>query len=260
MARPSALRWALRANGLAVDANGQVYISDADLNWIRVLTPAGPSCTASASPASFSPPASGGDITVAIQSSCFWSIEGLPTWITYAGNGVRSGSVSVVLTIGVNPGVSRSAVISVAGVSILVTQAGQTGVTTSVSAIVNAASGLSGGVAPGEIVVIYGPGLGPAQLATASLGSDGLLRHPTGRHQRFLQQHGSAYDLHFVRAVINGCTLWDHGHHGAGDGDLSGADIGRVLRTHRTVRAGDFHGRQHRERSGSCTEPGRFSQ
>lgn len=140
-------------NSLAIDANGRVYISDGDINWIRVLTPAGPSCTASASPNSFSPPVSGGSITIAVQSSCSWAVERLPAWITYAGNTLGSGSASVALTIGANTGSARSAVISVAGVSILVRQAGQAGVTTSISAVVNAASGLSGGIAPGEIVV-----------------------------------------------------------------------------------------------------------
>ncbi len=161
-------------NSLAADANGRVYISDGDYNWIRMLTPVGTSCTASASPASFSPPASGGSITVAVQSSCSWAIGVLPTWITYSGNAVGSGSASVALTVGANNGSARSALISVAGVPIGVTQAGQPGFTTSVSAIVNAASGLSGGIAPGEIVVIYGSGLGPAQLSTAAAGAGGL--------------------------------------------------------------------------------------
>jgi uncharacterized protein (TIGR03437 family) len=161
-------------NSLAVDANGRVYISDGDFNWIRVLTPSGPSCTASASPASFSPPASGGSITVAVQSSCSWAVESLPAWITYAGNSVGNGSVSVALTVGANTGSTRSALISVAGVPIVVTQAGQQGVTKSISAVVNAASGLSGGIAAGEIATIYGSGLGPAQLATTLAGPDGF--------------------------------------------------------------------------------------
>ena len=161
-------------NSLAVDASGRVYISDRDFNWIRVLTPSGPSCTPAASPTSSSAPVSGGSITVAVQSSCSWAVENLPAWITYAGNAVSTGSASVALTVGANTGSGRSALISVAGVSILVTQAGQPGVTTSVSAIVNAASGLSGGIAPGEIVVVYGSGLGPAQLATAAAGTGGL--------------------------------------------------------------------------------------
>jgi len=44
----------------------------------------------------------------------------------------------------------------------------------SVSAVLNAASGLTGPVAPGETVVITGFRLGPAQLITSVPGSDGL--------------------------------------------------------------------------------------
>jgi len=44
----------------------------------------------------------------------------------------------------------------------------------SVSAVQNAASGLTGPVAPGEIVVITGSGLGPAQLISSVPQSDGL--------------------------------------------------------------------------------------
>ncbi len=42
------------------------------------------------------------------------------------------------------------------------------------SAVTNGGSNLGGPIAPGEIVVLYGSGLGPAQLASANVGSDGL--------------------------------------------------------------------------------------
>jgi uncharacterized protein (TIGR03437 family) len=41
-------------------------------------------------------------------------------------------------------------------------------------AVENAASGASGAVAPGEIVTLYGSGLGPVQLISATTGADGL--------------------------------------------------------------------------------------
>ena len=41
--------------------------------------------------------------------------------------------------------------------------------------VVNSASSLSGAVAPGELVVVYGSGLGPATLAGAQLDSSGHL-------------------------------------------------------------------------------------
>lgn len=47
-------------------------------------------------------------------------------------------------------------------------------VSTVASVVTNAASNLGGPIAPGEIVVLYGSGLGPAQLTSASVGSNGL--------------------------------------------------------------------------------------
>ena len=46
--------------------------------------------------------------------------------------------------------------------------------TSSINSVTNAASNLPGPIAPGEIVVLYGSGLGPAQLTSAHVGSDGL--------------------------------------------------------------------------------------
>jgi uncharacterized protein (TIGR03437 family) len=43
-----------------------------------------------------------------------------------------------------------------------------------VTSVVNAASNLPGPIAPGEIVVLIGAGIGPAQLISAQVGSDGL--------------------------------------------------------------------------------------
>ena len=43
-----------------------------------------------------------------------------------------------------------------------------------VSGVTNAASNLAGPIAPGELIVIAGSGLGPAQLVSATPGSDGL--------------------------------------------------------------------------------------
>ena len=44
----------------------------------------------------------------------------------------------------------------------------------SVASVVNSASNVPGAIAPGEIVVLYGSGLGPAQLAVAAPGATGF--------------------------------------------------------------------------------------
>jgi uncharacterized protein (TIGR03437 family) len=49
-----------------------------------------------------------------------------------------------------------------------------------IGAVTNAASNLSGSVAPGEIVVIYGSGLGPDQLTTFQINSQGLIDTTAG--------------------------------------------------------------------------------
>jgi uncharacterized protein (TIGR03437 family) len=50
----------------------------------------------------------------------------------------------------------------------------QAGSTLSIIGIANAASGVVGSISPGEIVVVYGSGMGPAQLTAASVASSGL--------------------------------------------------------------------------------------
>ena len=49
------------------------------------------------------------------------------------------------------------------------------GSTRAINSVTNGASNLSSAsISPGEIIVLYGSGLGPAQLAAATLGSDGI--------------------------------------------------------------------------------------
>jgi uncharacterized protein (TIGR03437 family) len=164
-----------RGGGLAVDSSGNVYVADSYNQRIRVLIPSGPTCSASVSPTTFSPPVSGGNLTITIQTtaSCPWAIQSLPQWITYSGNAVGAGPAIVTLAVASNTGTARSVFISVAGTSIPVSQLGAIP-SLSLTAVTNAASNLGGPIAPGEIVTLYGTGLGPVQLTSAHVGSDGL--------------------------------------------------------------------------------------
>lgn len=64
--------------------------------------------------------------------------------------------------------------------------------------VVNSASGMSGGVAPGELVVIYGSGLGPPQIAAAAINPSGKLsKNIAGTSVLF---NGVAAPLVYVRA------------------------------------------------------------
>jgi uncharacterized protein (TIGR03437 family) len=54
-----------------------------------------------------------------------------------------------------------------------------------IGAVTNAASFLTGAVAPGEIVVIFGTGLGPSNLSGMSLNASGLIDNQLGGTQVF---------------------------------------------------------------------------
>jgi uncharacterized protein (TIGR03437 family) len=146
-------------SSVAMDSTGNLYIADASNDRIRVLIPSGPSCSASATPTAFSPAASGGILSVTIQtsSSCAWAVQSLPQWITYSGGAVATGPATITLAVAANSGAARSAVISVAGVSIPVSQAGTAGASPSITpgGVVNDAS-YNAPVAPGSIAAAFG--------------------------------------------------------------------------------------------------------
>ena len=97
----------------------------------RAVNPSDSSCTYSIAPTSFQASAAGGNLTVNVQTttSCSWTILGLPSWITVSGapaNGSGSvtliGPAAVALVVSPNSGASRSATISIAGISVTITQ------------------------------------------------------------------------------------------------------------------------------------------
>jgi uncharacterized protein (TIGR03437 family) len=159
--------------GVAVDSTGNVYVADTGNGRIRVLTPSGPTCSASVTPLAFAAGASGGNLTVAVQTTSFcpWAIQSLPDWITFSGSAIGHGPAPVTLTVAANPGGPRSATVSIAGFSVAVTQQSPL---FSLAAVTDAASNLPGAISPGEIVAIHGSGIGPAQLVTAAPGSNGF--------------------------------------------------------------------------------------
>jgi uncharacterized protein (TIGR03437 family) len=156
---------------IAVDSAGKVYIADGQNGNIRVLTP--PSCTYSVSPTALQFPASGGSLTVSVQSaaSCPWAVSGVPGWITVSAASSGADSASLSLAVGPNnTGVPLSAIIVVAGVSVAVTQpAPATVPLPPIQAVVNAASYVGGAVSPGEMVTIFGTVIGPPTAAYATV-------------------------------------------------------------------------------------------
>jgi uncharacterized protein (TIGR03437 family) len=113
--------------GSAIDAAGNIYIVDSGSNRIRLLTPSAPSCTYSLTPTSLQPSASGGSFIVAIQTTatCSWTVSGLPNWITVSGASSGTGPATITLIVAPNTsGAALNATISIAGVSLTVTQTG----------------------------------------------------------------------------------------------------------------------------------------
>ena len=139
-----------RPSGMALDSVGNLYFADTDNNRIRKLSPDGIITTVagsgSAEPNQGGFSGDGGPATNAQLNS--------PTSIAVdsAGNVyvADAGNHAIRLLQPVRPAVT-------------------------VNAVTNAASNLTGPIAPGEIVVLYGSGIGPAQLAQLQLNDSGFV-------------------------------------------------------------------------------------
>jgi len=187
--------------GVAIDANGKVYIADYGNFRIRSLTP-GASCTYTVSPTTLQALAGGGSPTVNIQTaaSCPWTVTGLPNWITVSGASSGTGSGIVTLIITANTGAARTATISVAGASITVAQQAAPTSSVSLTAVQNAASYNSGQVAPGEIVLLLGSGMGPTQLTQFQVDSRGYV--PTQLAGTQILFNGIAAPIIYTRSDV----------------------------------------------------------
>jgi uncharacterized protein (DUF779 family) len=154
--------------GVAVDPAGNLYIADIYNNRIRVLTPTDSSCTYSVSPTSFQAPASGGNLTVNIQTtaSCSWVVSGMPSWITVSGAFSGTGSATVTLVVAPNSGAAQSATVLVAGASVTVTQ--QPATSPCIYAISPGGQALAAAGGNGTINITAGAGCAWTASSTAS--------------------------------------------------------------------------------------------
>ncbi len=183
-----ALNAALNAPaGVAVDGAGNVYVSDSNNNRIRELIPAGPSCSASVSVSTLSPDSTGGNFDVGVLTArgCAWAVQGLPTWVSDSGSALANGPGTATLTVTPNSGDARSAVVSIAGIPVFVTQQANPSQPPSIdqNGVVPLYSTV-GTIQPGEWVSIYGSHLAsgtsvwngdfPISLGGTSVTIDGL--------------------------------------------------------------------------------------
>ena len=139
------------------------------------ITQAGVSCNVVLTPASAELAGSGGTgvVNVTSGSGCKWTVGSLDDWIQITSWSNISGSGVVHYSVSANPSrTPRIGSLSVGGQTLALTQ-GPAEVIISSSRVVNAASLAAGPVAPGEIVTLFGSGIGPAVPATLQLTADG---------------------------------------------------------------------------------------
>jgi uncharacterized protein (TIGR03437 family) len=143
--------------GVAADSNGDVFIADTGNNRIRQITP------------------DGIIQTIAGQDGPGFSGDGGPSvsaWLNAPAGLVLDGSGDLYLADSGNNRVRR--LVPEASIAPAVTTQ------PAAAAVVNAASMSAGPVAPGEIVSIFGTGLGPDAGVTGAYGADGLLSTTLG--------------------------------------------------------------------------------
>lgn len=89
------------------------------------VTQAPGSCSYTVTPATLAVPAAGlaSSVSVATAAGCSWAASGMPSWIA-ATTATQSGSGLLPYTIGVNTGVFRSVILTIAGQPVTVTQNG----------------------------------------------------------------------------------------------------------------------------------------
>jgi uncharacterized protein (TIGR03437 family) len=113
--------------GLTLDASNNVFVADAGNQRIRELFLSSSGCTYSVSPSSFaSVTAAGGTLVASIQAPtyCHWAVQNLPSWIAFSGNASGAGPATLTFTAAADSDVARTGILYIAGVPVVVTQAG----------------------------------------------------------------------------------------------------------------------------------------
>jgi uncharacterized protein (TIGR03437 family) len=119
--------------------------------------------------------AADGRVSVTSASGCGWSATSSVSWLHVTAGSSGSGQGFVTYHVDENKsGVTRSGTLVLGARTFTVLQQPAPAAVPRVDAALNAASGAGGAVAPGEIVSIYGSGMGPAQGAPVQLTADGL--------------------------------------------------------------------------------------
>ncbi|HKA01871.1 MAG TPA: BACON domain-containing carbohydrate-binding protein [Candidatus Solibacter sp.] len=150
--------------------------------WARVLAPSsGLHCTYTVDAAGRAFDATGGTGTATVNAGegCLWQAASNTSWLSVSGGSPGSGGGTVQFNVapGGNAVLPRSGTITIAGQTITVTQSAPSPnlPTFTQQGVVNAASYQGGGVAPGELITLFGSTLGPASLQKPLVSTLGIV-------------------------------------------------------------------------------------
>lgn len=185
--------------GLAADQQGNLYIADTGNNRIRVVGPDGSIRTIAGTGAADFDGDGGPALSAAINGPTGLVLDSAGNlWVADTGN-------------------NRIRELTVAPLASPVSQA---------PSVVNAASMLPGPVAPGEIVSIFGTGLGPVTAAGGSLDSTGILANQVAQTQVLFD--GTPAPLFYVQdGQINAQTPYEIAGKATVDVEVFFQDISR---------------------------------
>jgi uncharacterized protein (TIGR03437 family) len=171
-----AVRFTVAPNPGSTARSGTIAVGGAAVT----ITQEANSCTYAVAPDRIEIDAAGGSGTFRVftGAGCQWSAATVEDWIEMRSISVVAGEVAFV----VYPNASaaaRTGQIAISGQTFTIAQAGR-GPQISSAGLVNAASFLSGAVAPGEIVTFFGQGIGPEELAGLELTPEGFVSNSLG--------------------------------------------------------------------------------
>lgn len=131
-------------------------------------------CIVTLDPRAASVPASASVGTVAVRSpNACWTAESFAPWLRITAVAQAGGAGTVSYAFDANPSAEpRTGLLRIGPENFPITQAGA-GPTFTAAGVAHGATALAGPVSPGEIIVIYGSGLGPEILANLELTPDG---------------------------------------------------------------------------------------
>lgn len=170
------LSYTIAPNNAVASRVGSIRVNNQDYS----VTQFGTGCNYTVTPtqATYTSKTATGSIGVQTDSSCSWSIDSPVPWVNgFSINGKPgtsgSGNATVTYSIDANTSsLSRTGAVTVANQQVSITQSG-VGILLTAQSVVNGASFLSGQIAPGELITIFGSALGPAAPVGLQLTPDG---------------------------------------------------------------------------------------